>query len=63
MFLSFLKDHDLSEYSFSSELFPTVEDRNFWDNFQNDTCVGESEAEMDYAWPIIAKKWMELYRN
>ena len=64
MFRSFLKNHDLSEYSFSSELFPAVEDRIFWDNFQNDTCVSIAEAEMDYAWPIIkATDFMEFKKS
>ena len=64
MFRSFLKNHDLSEYSFSSELFPAVEDRKFWDNFQNGTCVSIAEAEMDYAWPIIkATDFMEFKKS
>ena len=64
MFRSFLKKHDLAEYSFSSDLFPTVDDRNFWDGFQNDTCVGIAEAEIDYGWPIIkATDFMEFKKS
>ncbi len=64
MFISFLKKHDLNEYSFSSELFPTIDNRNFWNDFQNDTCVGIAEAEINYGWPIIkATDFMEFKKS
>lgn len=64
MFLSFLKNHDLAEYNFSSDLFPTVEDRRFWDEFQNDTCVSTAEKEIEYSWPIIkATDFMEFKKS
>ena len=64
MFLSFLKNHDLAEYNFSSELFPTIEDRRFWDEFQNDTCVSTAEKEIEYSWPIIkATDFMEFKKS
>ena len=64
MFLSFLKKHDITEYSFSSDLFPTIDDRIFWDNFQNDNCIGIAEAEINYAWPIIkATDFMEFKKS
>lgn len=64
MFLSFLKKHDIAEYSFSSELFPTIDDRKFWDHFQNDNCIGIAEAEINYAWPIIkATDFMEFKKS
>lgn len=64
MFLSFLNDHNLAEYSFSSQLFPTIDDRNFWENFQNDTCVSIAETEIEYGWPIIkATDFMEFKKS
>ena len=64
MFLSFINKHDLAEYSFSSDFFPTIDDRNFWDGFQNDACVGTAEAEIGYGWPIIkATDFMEFKKS
>jgi hypothetical protein len=64
MFTEFLKAHSLSEYSFSSNIFPSIDDRDFWEHFQNDTCVKEAEAELEYSWPIIkATDFMEFKRS
>ncbi|MBQ8850549.1 MAG: heparinase II/III family protein [Clostridia bacterium] len=64
MFNSFLSQHKFSDYSFSSDIFPTVNDRAFWDNFQNDTCVDEALRELDYAWPVIkATDFMEYKKS
>ena len=64
MFKTFLKQHDLSEFTFRSDLFPTVEDRDFWENFQYETCVEDAEAVIDYDWPIIkATDFMEYKKS
>jgi len=64
MFQKFLNEHDLSEFTFRSDIFPTVEDRAFWDAFQNEECVALAEAAMDYGWPIIkATDFMELKKS
>lgn len=53
MFKKFLAEHSLNEYTFRSDLFPTVEDREFWENYPNDTCIERAEAALDYDWPAI----------
>ena len=64
MFKSFLSKHSFSEYNFDTPILPTVNDREFWDNFQNETCVKEAEKELDYAWPIIkATDFMEFKKS
>ena len=64
MFQAFLRDHDLSDYSFSANLFPTVEDRAFWDAFQNEGCVELAAREINYAWPIVkATDFMEFKKS
>lgn len=64
MFQRFLNSHDLSEYTFSADLFPTVADRAFWDAFQNDSCIELAEGEIDYAWPIVkATDFMEFKKS
>ena len=64
MFKNFLKGHPLSDYSFSSNIFPSIEDRDFWESFQNDSCINEAEAELDYTWPIIkATDFMEFKKS
>lgn len=64
MFNRFLKENDFSCYDFSSNLFPTVENREFWESFQNKTYVSEAEKELDYGWPIIkATDFMEFKKS
>ncbi len=53
MFKKFLAEHSLDEYTFRDDLFPTVEDRDFWENYPNDICIARAEAALDYAWPVI----------
>lgn len=52
MFNRFFEKHTLNEYSFRSDLFPTVEDRAFWEAYQED-CVALAERELDYGWPVV----------
>jgi hypothetical protein len=63
MFKKFLSEHSLSEYTFRDDLFPTVEDRAFWENFPNDTCIAEAEAALDYAWPVIKATDFMAYKQ
>ncbi len=53
MFKKFLAEHSLSEYKFRDDLFPTVEDRAFWDNYPGEACVTAAEEALDYDWPAI----------
>ncbi len=53
MFNRFFEKHTVGEYSFRSDLFPTVEDRAFWDAYQNEECVSLAAREINYAWPIV----------
>lgn len=64
MFKRFLEETPDSEYHFRSDIFPTVSDRDFWLNFQNETCVSAAEAELAYTWPIIkATDFMEFLKS
>ena len=59
MFKKFLESHSFSEYSFKREMFPTINDREFWDAFQNENCIKDAEAELDYDWaPVRATEFM-----
>ena len=64
MFRRFLATHLLSNYSFRSDFLPSVEDRAFWDSFQNETCVEEAETALDYEWrPVKATDFMEFKKS
>ena len=64
MFKSFLKEHSIKDYNFSSDLFPTIEDREFWDAFPDDDVVKQAEAALDFDWPIIrATDFMEFKKS
>ena len=64
MFCSFLRKYNLSDYDFSANIFPSVNDREFWNNFQNTTCVSHAERELNYCWPIIkATDFMEYKKS
>ena len=53
MFTTFMKQHAFSEYDFTTPMFPTVEDRSFWETFPNDECITLAEAALDYSWSVI----------
>lgn len=53
MFKKFLAEHSLNEFNFRSDLFPTIEDREFWENYPNDVCIERAETALDYDWPVI----------
>ena len=64
MFNKFLAEHSPIEYSFCTDMFPTIEDREFWENYPNDTCIAEAEAALDYAWPVVlATDFMAFKKN
>ena len=53
MFQEFLKQHSFSEYDFSADVYPSINDRAFWESFANNECVQLAENALDYDWPII----------
>lgn len=64
MFNTFLKNHSFSDYNFSCDFFPTVNDRDFWIAFQNDTVVKYAEDNLDYGWPVVkATDFMEFKKS
>lgn len=64
MFKSFLSEHSIKDYNFSSDLFPTIEDREFWDAFPDDDVIKQAEAALDFDWPIIrATEFMEFKKS
>lgn len=64
MFRRFLEQHDLHRIHFGSDIFPTVEDRDFWDAFEYESCVELAEQEINYTWPIIkATDFMEFGKS
>ncbi|MBE6554590.1 MAG: hypothetical protein E7666_09650 [Ruminococcaceae bacterium] len=64
MFTTFMKQHSFSEYDFTTPMFPTVEDRSFWEAFQNEDCVKLAEDALDYGWPTIkATDFMEFKKS
>lgn len=64
MFRRFFDESSLDNYYFKSDIFPTIEDRCFWDAFQNDTCIKEAEEALDYNWPAIkATDFMAFKKN
>ncbi len=64
MFKRFLEQHSFAEYKFRSDIYPTVDDRAFWEEFQNPDCIKEAEREIDFAWPTIkATDFMEFKKS
>lgn len=64
MFKRFFDDKALYGYKFRSDIFPCIEDREFWENFNNESCISEAEKEIDYPWPPIkATDFMEYKKS
>ena len=64
MFKRFMSQHSFSEYNFQRNIFPTVEDRVFWDKFPNEACVKTAEGALGYEWPLIkATDFMEFKKS
>ena len=47
MFQAFLEKYKLSDFEFSADLFPTAENRTFWDAFPSGSMITEAEAAHD----------------
>ena len=64
MFKTFVENHAPSEFKFSSDIFPTLTNREYWDNFKIDGLIEKAESNLDYSWPIItATSFMEFKRS
>ena len=64
MFKKLLSDNRLKDISFRSDFFPTVADRDFWENYPGDNIVALAEAELGYCWPTIkATDFMEFRKS
>lgn len=64
MFNRFMSQHSFTEYKFQRDIFPTVENRAFWDKFPSEDYVNTAESELNYQWPIIkATDFMEFKKS
>lgn len=53
MFRKWLKENNLSDYSYSGELFPTAENRDFWNGKRQEKYIKKAEKCLGYNWPLI----------
>lgn len=53
MFNKWLKEHNLSEYNYSSKIFPDISDRGYWEKFKSFDLISAGEKYIDFQWPII----------
>ena len=61
MFQKWLDRNNLSDYSFSTRLFPPASDRAFWKKTIGEEVISEAEAYLGYSWPLIrATQFMEF---
>lgn len=61
MFKKYREENALDSYDFRSDIFPTVNDRKFWDEYQDEDVVALAENALDYRWPVIlATDFMEF---
>lgn len=64
MLTNWLKNNNLEDYLFVFDLFPTCEDRAFWDNKKNPYIIEKANNNIDYCWPIIrATSFMEYKKS
>ncbi|MBR2634772.1 MAG: heparinase II/III-family protein [Clostridia bacterium] len=61
MFQKWLEHNKLSDYFFSTRLFPPASDRAFWEKTIGKEAASEAEAYLGYSWPLIlATQFMEF---
>ncbi len=64
MFQRFLSEHSLAEYTFRSDIFPTVRDRVFWEASLTEDHIKKAEKALEYRWPVIlATDFMEFKKS
>ena len=63
MFISFLKEHKLSEYDFSHKLFPDITDREYWDNYKVDGLIEAAQSQLGYTWPVITASAFMAFKH
>ena len=63
MFVSFLKSHKLSDFDFSHKLFPSVEDREYWDSFRATGLIEDGEKYLGYSWPAITASSIMAFKK
>ena len=64
MFKRFKAEHSLREYDFTSAMFPTVQDRDYWNSFPDRSYIKKAEEALDYDWPTVrATAFMEFIKS
>lgn len=64
MFRKWLKEHDISDISFDTRLFPKASDRAFWEKYVGEKDIRASEKYLGYEWPLMrATQFMEFQKS
>ena len=63
MFKTFLSEHSFSEYEITPDVYPTIDEREYWDNFGGERFIRYAEAEISYDWPIITASSVMAFKK
>ena len=64
MFVNWLKNNNVSDYSFDTRLFEKASNRAFWDGVMTDAHIKTAEEYLGYEWPLIrASQYMDFQKN
>ncbi|MBR0327786.1 MAG: hypothetical protein IIX09_08290, partial [Clostridia bacterium] len=64
MFVNWLKNNNVSDYSFDTRLFEKASNRAFWDGVMTDAHRKTAEEYLGYEWPLIrASQYMDFQKN
>ena len=64
MFKKWLSENKVSDFSFSTRLFPKADNRKFWEKVLNEDLTKAAEEYLGCDWPLIrASQYMEFQKS
>ncbi len=63
MFREWLKNNNVSDFDFSSRIFPPATDRAFWESKFDEEFIKEGEKYLNFSWPLILATDFMAFKN
>lgn len=63
MFKAFLSSHLFSDFEITPDVYPDIDNREYWDNFDGERFLKAANESIDFSWPIVTASSIMAFKK